>query len=77
MKKVIEPNTILYWGDELVRVVGIGEGRTIRMEPLGKSPCGVCGQLPEISILEHSPLFQENAKAVETLQETVTEKKNG
>lgn len=78
MKKVIKPNTILYWRDGLMRVVGISEGRTIHMQPLDKSPCGVCGQLPEISVLEHSPLFQENTKPVETLQdpEALMEKKD-
>lgn len=68
MKQVENPDTILKWRDKLVKVVAIAQGKTIYMQPLDAEKCIVCGHAEEISALEHSPLFQENAEPVETLK---------
>ena len=69
MKTVNEPNTLLYWNDELVKVVGISNGKVIHMSPVNAQRCESCGVVKEISVIENSPLFQENAKPVETIKE--------
>ena len=66
MKKVSKPSTILKWQGELVEVIGISEGRTIHMRSLSGA-CSSCGQVKAYDFLEHSPLFQENAEPVDTL----------
>jgi predicted MarR family transcription regulator len=59
--------TILKWKGELVEVSWYGEGKEITMTPIGAKPCKKCGEIKRYHILEHSPLFQENAEPVETL----------
>ena len=67
MKQVNDPGVLLKWKGKLVEVVGISEGKTIIMRPLKDSPCRACGKGEEYHILEHSPLFQENAETVNTI----------
>lgn len=54
---------------ELYQVIGIGEGRTIHLRRVGVERCSTCGCLPEVTVLEHSPLFQEGAAPVPTVVE--------
>lgn len=68
MKQIENPNTILKWKNELVKVVAIGTGKTIHMQPINAERCRSCGHTPEITVLEQSPLFQDNAEPVETLK---------
>ena len=72
MKKVKNPQTLLYWKGALVEVVGIGEGKTIHMRyvrGVKSEECKACGQVEDIAVLEHSNLFQDNAEPVETVSE--------
>ena len=69
MKTIDEPNALLYWNKELVKVVGISNGKVIHMSPVNTQRCEYCGVVKEISVIESSPLFQENAEAVETIKE--------
>lgn len=64
MQIINEPGQIIEWNGKLCEVVGIGEGKTIHFKPVrekDKAKCENCGQIleEEISLLEHSPLFQE------------------
>ena len=68
MKRIIMmPSAILKWKGELVEVIGISEGKVIHMRPVNEKPCEHCGKIKQYDVLENSPLFQENAEAVNTL----------
>lgn len=67
MKHVAEPDTLLLWDGELMRVNSIGEGRTITLMPIDAKSCNHCGEVRTVTVLEHSPLFQSKAEAVATL----------
>ena len=69
MKQITKPSTILKWKGELVEVSSIAEGKTIFMCPLNAKPCECCGRIKEYSALENSPLFQECAEKIETLED--------
>lgn len=70
MKKV-ELNSVLYYGSQLVEVIGIADGRTIIMEPVikEKEACPLCNRERDesISVLEHCPAFQKSARPVKTV----------
>jgi len=68
MKHISKPATILKWKGELVEVVGISEGRTIHMQSVNAEKCKLCGSVKQYDVLENSPLFQENAEPVDTLE---------
>lgn len=55
--------------DEAVTVVAIGEGKTIYMRAPNAKPCLLCGVVKEYESLEHSPQFQQDATAVDTLSD--------
>lgn len=65
--RIENPGAVFLYGDELVRAYAIGEGKSIHFEYLEKPPCPCCQRSYRTDLLEHSPLFQDNAKAVETL----------
>ncbi len=70
MKQITKPGSYLFWKGELCMVIAIGTGKTIHMVPVDKSKeCEKCHAYIEHSVLEGSPLFEENAEAVTTLQE--------
>jgi hypothetical protein len=76
MKKVEEPNAIFKCKGKPVKVIGINEShRSIIMEYLDEEDsdiiCKNCGNPVnhQFNIIESSPLFQENAKRIETLRE--------
>ncbi len=58
----------LLWKDKLHRVDIIANGKMIGMRPIPCVPCPTCGEEPFFEVLEDSPLFQENAKPVETIK---------
>lgn len=60
MKTIKNPNSLLYWKGRLVKVTSIAEGKTIFMVDLNTGE--------KHDALEHSPLFQENAEPVDTLE---------
>ena len=66
--KTAKLGALLKWEGQEVKVVGIAEGKTIIMEPVGARPCNGCGYTEQYHILEHSPLFQENAEPILTLE---------
>jgi len=68
MKRIADPSAVVRYNGDLVRVVGIGEGRTISFESLEKPPCPCCHRPYRFDLLEHAPLFQDGAEAVETLR---------
>lgn len=67
MKRIENPGAVVSYEGKLWIVVGIGEGRTITMESLEESECARCGHQPRVSLLEHSPLFQDHVRPVETV----------
>jgi hypothetical protein len=76
MKKVKEPNAIFKWRGKLVKVIGINEGmRAINIEYIDEKDsdllCPHCGKPVnhQFEIIEQSPLFQESAEPIETLEE--------
>ncbi len=75
MKKV-KTNDIFYWKGNLARVIGYTSGRTfISIEMLDPDRCPHChGYLEkrQFDVVEGSPLFEENAKPVETIVEEPT-----
>lgn len=68
VKKVNAPGAVVHYKGTLMEVIGIGEGRTITLRSLVDAPCARCGHLPGVSLLEHSPLFQDNVQPVETVE---------
>ena len=65
MKKVDKPGQLLYYQGKLCEVIAIGDGRTLHLEVLkdsDKEKCPHCGEpiYTEYSVLEHSPLFQND-----------------
>jgi len=58
---------IVRYNDELHEVVGIGDGRTITLAPVPDEPCPHCGWHQHVHLLEHSRLFQDSVKPVETI----------
>jgi hypothetical protein len=72
----VDLGTILLYEDKLVEVVAFSEnqGRNLLLRPVNATPCSSCGSLGDIHILERSPLFQENAKPVKTLEEKTGER---
>jgi hypothetical protein len=70
MITIDKPSIYLMWGDELVQVVGISEGKVIHMQTTHK--CEKCGTpyTHEYSFTEDSPYFQEMARPVKTIKET-------
>ena len=67
MKHASELGSLLLYDGELVRVVGITEGRTICLEYVERSPCARCNEPLRLHLLEHAPLFQDHVEAVYTL----------
>lgn len=65
--KRAEIGAVVRWKGELVEVIGIADGRSIIMRPIGAEPCTLCGHVGDIEVLERSPLFQENVAAVATV----------
>lgn len=68
--KTANVEDILKWKGELVQVRATSTGKVIYMRPLADTePCGVCGHATEYAVVEASPLFQQNAKPIDTLKE--------
>ncbi len=75
MKKVNNLSAIFKWKGKLVKVIGVNEGhRSIIMEYIDEKDsdliCGHCGHPVNhhFDVIESSPLFQENAEKIETLE---------
>lgn len=63
-------NSIFYYKNELVQAVGIATDKVIFLRKLSTCLCPHCNKPIEqndIALVESSPLFQENAKEIETL----------
>lgn len=61
---------MLMWEGELAKVVGIAEGKNLIIEIYEEEKCPRCKRSlgrKRFSVLEDSPLFQETAKAIQTL----------
>lgn len=57
------------WKGVLVKVVYINEGkRSIGFEAVVSTVCPTCHQSIQYDIIEDSPLFQENAKPINTIK---------
>jgi hypothetical protein len=76
MKKVKQPSAIFKWKGKLVKVVGINPGmKAICMEYLNEEDssliCPHCGKPVnhQFEEIEESPLFQENAEKITTLED--------
>jgi hypothetical protein len=67
MKRIESPGAVFRYDGELVRVVGIGDGRSIKFESLEKPPCPCCHRSFRFDLLERSSLFQDRTEPVETL----------
>lgn len=65
--KRAEVGQVLRYDGELVEVIGIADGRTVIMAPVGAPTCPACQHTRQLQVLEDSSLFQEHARPVETL----------
>lgn len=65
--KSADLGAIIVYEDKLVEVVAISDKKSLLLRPIGADPCPTCKRLPDIHIIEASPLFQDNASAVKTL----------
>jgi hypothetical protein len=61
---------VVRYRGELCEVVAIGEGTTVIMSEIGKPDCPACGRRPHHEMLEHSRIFQDEVKAVHTVETT-------
>lgn len=57
---------VMYDG-ELMQIIGFGDGRTVILRSM-LPPCPTCGHVRDVSLLEHSPLFQDGVKPVKTVE---------
>jgi len=80
MKVVYQPKGFFYWKDKLVKIIYINTGmKSIGFESVEEKDgvrCSHCGEfvMPErYDVIEDSPLFQENAKPVDTLTNNLAE----
>ena len=63
--------TIFRYRGVLCEVLKINEGhRSLIFKPVGADPCPTCGYDHRTELIETSPLFQEDAEPVETVQES-------
>lgn len=63
-------NDVFLWEGELVEVFAVSENeRVVVFKPTGKEPCPECGHDHRSGVIESSPLFQERAKPVATLED--------
>lgn len=62
MKKIKEPSSYFLWEGKLAQVISIAEGKTIHFKVLEENGSR------EHYRLEHSPLFQNNAEPINTLE---------
>lgn len=68
MGRRVDLGAVVEYQGAFHEVVGIGEGRTIVLIPIGKEPCPTCGHDRRIGLLETSPLFQKEVKPVKTVE---------
>jgi len=73
--KSVEGGELIKYKGDMYKVIGHTEHKTVTLEPVdndGKIVCPRCGEstgiTEQISLVEQSPLFQENAEAIETLK---------
>lgn len=68
-KKVSKTNSYLYWKGELYITTAFSDGKVVYLRPVKQPACGTCGHDGEIAVVENSPLFQESAESVNTIEE--------
>ena len=64
-------NDYLFWRGELAQIVGESEGRQVIIQPLEDRKCPNCGHnlgKEQIHVIESSPMFQEGAERIETIE---------
>jgi hypothetical protein len=66
MKRLDLGMVVRYHG-KFAEVVSIGEGRTVHLRYIGGKDCPTCGRPAGESLLEHSPLMQDNVEPVRTI----------
>ena len=64
--KTCELGDILYWKGELHKVIGRIDLPAVILENIERK-CPECGRI-QSTIIEQSPLFQENAEPVKTIK---------
>jgi len=60
---------VVRYEGEIYEVIAIGDGRTVYLRRPGDGECPTCGQVPTVSVLENSPLFQNCVRPVSTVVE--------
>lgn len=68
MKTIKEAGALIKYSGKLCEVVSYATGKVLFIRELGAESCECCGRIKEVVVLEDSPMFQENAEAVETLE---------
>lgn len=69
---------IFRYDGKLVEVVAMHtEGRMLLLRPVNPTACPSCGSTGDIHVVEHSPLFQDNAEPISTLTDKGTEAGEG
>lgn len=65
--KRLDLGMIVRYQGQLAEVQSIGEGRTVNLRFIGQDACPTCGRPAGVSLLEHSPLMQDNLEPVQTV----------
>lgn len=68
MKKA-ELGDYFEWDGTLVKVIGIAHGKMVIFEEVNGQKCECCGLKNVGHVMEDSPIFQENAQPLKTIQE--------
>ena len=64
---------VLRFDGELHEVIAIADRRLLILAPIDKAPCESCGNRFHAHVVEESPLFQNGAEAVKTLDDQLEE----
>ena len=65
--KRLDLGMVVRYEGKLAEVYAIGEGRTVSLRFIGEDACPTCGRSAGVSLLEHSPLMQDNLEPVATV----------
>lgn len=62
----------LLWKGEPSKIVAEIQNRAVVIVPLNNEPCKCCGQQRDAVIIVGSPLYQENAEPMQTIENNPT-----
>lgn len=70
MKTINQLSGVIFkWRGKLVEPIGCATKKVIFFREINAKPCPCCGEIKEYAEVEESPNFQNDAEAVNTLEE--------